>query len=231
MDLHTNQQIETLKSLVEERNNHPLSIKRLSEGTFSLISLYNSFTEQHPDYFNIKNSEEGINEKWCKGGCTSKGIYWDSLAWPSFYLLQAAGADTSKHLFDCGSGTGETDIAMNILLGTKVTAMEYDSDFHQRSIEFQDWLSSKGLSTNDSVNFLKGDFLEHDISKYDIMYYFNYGTFNPKGLESHILDQIKPRARFVVFHFSDGDSSYQFYELRQNMDLTTHQYGAIFTKR
>jgi SAM-dependent methyltransferase len=203
----------------------PLPEHDLAYGAFDLIALHNMFLESCPEYF----FEDGKFIKvWGKGGETEKGTQWDSLVGLSLYLLQSAGVVPGTDILDCGSGGGELDIAMALLLRAKVTGVEFNGYLHAGSVGFREWLKERGLPLDGNPEYIKGDFLEQDFSRYKTLYYFQNGSFRPDLLEEKVIAELSPGASFAVFSYSNN--GHIFDKLKQVMSFELRDRSAIFRR-
>jgi len=177
-------------------------------------------------------------EKFIQNAKAEKGTFWDSFGVASLALLKEAGAGRGVRVLSLGSGIGTVETAAARILGADVTGIEYDRDYATVAKRAADWFKANGL-TEGGLNLLQGDFLEHDLKGYDILYYFQLGTSDPKALEEKVLRGLKKGGRFVVYQY-ENRKGYGFPKLAEKSNLTkvdvkegglTLHAGAIFTHK
>lgn len=96
-----------------------------------------------------------------------------------------------KTFIDLGSGDGKV-VLIASLFGVKATGIEYDKDLIEISIRIRDEL---GLS----ADFIQGDFLKQDLSRYDILFINPDKGFEYK-LENKLLKEMKKDAKLFVYN-------------------------------
>ena len=95
---------------------------------------------------------------------TEKGIWISSVASEVFDLFRTIRLEEFKHFADLGSGDGRVAIIASLF--TKSTGIEFDEELVQRSIQIKERLEARNL------RFMTGDFLEQDLSVYDILFIY-----------------------------------------------------------
>jgi protein-L-isoaspartate O-methyltransferase len=95
---------------------------------------------------------------------TEKGFWLSSVSTEVFDLFRTIGLEQFNHFADLGSGDGK--VALVASLFTKSTGIEFDEELVQRSIQIKEEIGANNL------RFKKGDFLEEDLSAYDILFVY-----------------------------------------------------------
>jgi protein-L-isoaspartate O-methyltransferase len=95
---------------------------------------------------------------------TEKGFWLSSVSTEVFDLFRTIGLEQFNHFADLGSGDGK--VALIASLFTKSTGIEFDDELVQRSNQIKEEIGANNL------RFIKGDFLEEDLSAYDILFVY-----------------------------------------------------------
>jgi hypothetical protein len=95
---------------------------------------------------------------------TEKGFWVSSVSCEVFDLFRTIRLEEFKHFADLGSGDGK--VALIASLFTKSTGIECDEELVQRSVQIKQASGAKNL------RFTQGDFLEVDLSAYDILFIY-----------------------------------------------------------
>ena len=85
-----------------------------------------------------------------------------------------------KNFIDLGSGDGKVVLIASLFV--KATGIEFDKELVKTGVKIRDELKLK-------AEFIKGDFLEHDISKYDFIF-INPDKGFDKGLEEKLIKEM-----------------------------------------
>ena len=121
---------------------------------------------------------------------TEKGIWGPSGTQDVFDLFVKAKLYNYKNFIDLGSGDGKV-VLIASLFGVDAIGIEFDKDLINTSIKIQ-----KELKLD--AKFIQGDYLKHDISKYDFIY------INPdKGFENFehkLIENMNPKANLFVYN-------------------------------
>ena len=147
------------------------------------------------------------------GALTTKGKLWENLGWDNIAILQRAGVRAGVRFCDLGAAMGMFDTACAMLTGASVTGIEYEKDFVHIANLGRDWFCGKQLIDAGKLRFIQGDFLDHDISGYDVLYYFQLGSKDPKAVEDLVLTKMKRGGRFIVYHY-DIEGGHPFDRLK-----------------
>jgi tRNA1(Val) A37 N6-methylase TrmN6 len=86
-----------------------------------------------------------------------------------------------KNFIDLGSGDGRVVLIASLF--TSAAGIEYDAELHRKAVEIREKLKIK-------ANLIRGDFMHHDLSKYDIIFINPDKPFN-KGLERKLQSELK----------------------------------------
>ncbi|MES0349934.1 MAG: class I SAM-dependent methyltransferase [Desulfobacteria bacterium] len=95
---------------------------------------------------------------------TEKGFWLSSVSTEVFDLFRTIGLEQFNHFADLGSGDGK--VALIASLFTESTGIEFDDELVQRSNQIKEEIGANNL------RFKKGDFLEEDLSAYDILFVY-----------------------------------------------------------
>jgi protein-L-isoaspartate O-methyltransferase len=116
----------------------------------------NTFYERY--YAQLRANGVHPNKQTEKGFCVS------SVSSEVFDLFRTIRLEQFKHFADLGSGDGKVAIIASLF--TKSTGIEFDEELVKRSIQIKEKLGLQNLQ------FAKGDFLEEDLSAYDILFIY-----------------------------------------------------------
>ena len=95
---------------------------------------------------------------------TEKGIWISSVGSEVFDLFRTIGLQQFTHFADLGSGDGRVAIIASLF--TKSTGIEFDEALVQISMQIKERLGARNLQ------FITGDFLEENLSVYDILFIY-----------------------------------------------------------
>lgn len=95
---------------------------------------------------------------------TEKGFWLSSVSTEVFDLFRTIGLEQFNHFADLGSGDGK--VALIASLFTESTGIEFDDELVQRSNQIKEEIGAN------NIQFRKGDFLEEDLSAYDILFVY-----------------------------------------------------------
>lgn len=122
---------------------------------------------------------------------TELGIWGYSLGDELFSLFEKMNLDKYKNFVDLGSGDG---VAVNMAaLFTKAEGIEIDKELVERSLE----VKNKYKLTR--ASFLSNDFMNHDLSKYDVI--FIYPDKRVNDVEEKLIKEMKGILVFAGYHF------------------------------
>ncbi|TKJ17872.1 hypothetical protein CEE44_05115 [Candidatus Woesearchaeota archaeon B3_Woes] len=149
----------------------------------------------HKDTFeNIKQEYDTFYKSFLKKGKipyyeTEKGVWGISVAEYLYKFFKEINLKKYKNFLDLGSGDGKVVLIASLF--TKATGIEYDKKLSEKSIKIRDKLKL-------NANFIQGDFLKENLSKYDIIF------INPdKGFhnetETKLLEELK--GILIVYNF------------------------------
>lgn len=100
-------------------------------------------------------------------------------------------------LLDLGSGDGRV-VFLSTLLGADATGVEWEPALHRIALEARDRLAD--LVPKKRATLKAGDFLREDFSRYDLLFYFESGTFDASALFDKIRRELRPGARLLYAH-------------------------------
>lgn len=119
-----------------------------------------------------------------------------------FFLADLADAFSvyvkpGKRFLDLGSGDGRV-VFLAAALGAEATGIEYDPQVFKTS---ERALVALGDAIDaEKVDLIAGDFFEHRWSGYDVIFYFDLGTFEQNALRKKIALELDPGALLFVGH-------------------------------
>ena len=113
-------------------------------------------------------------------GDTDVGFWGASIGEDVFEFFKKIKLQNFKSFIDLGSGDGK--VALIASLFTNATGIEFDNDLHEKAVELNNKLNLK-------ANIVKGDFMKHDLSKYDFIFINPDKSFN-KGLERKLMKEM-----------------------------------------
>ena len=129
---------------------------------------------------------------------TGKGYYFPALLEDNVAALEAY-VDPGHRFLDLGSGDGRV-VFLAHALGADATGIEYEPELVEISLAARDALGD--LIEPEQVRFIEGDFFEHPWSGYDVVFYFDLGSFEDQRLRKKIAAELDPGARLLVYHES-----------------------------
>jgi 16S rRNA G1207 methylase RsmC len=179
-----------------------VSIKRKSkrQDAFELIKKeYKSFYESL-----LKKGTPPVWE-------TEKGIFGTSSLDNVFELFQDIHLEKYKSFIDLGSGDGCVVLVASLF--TKAAGIEFDRELHKKAVAIRDKLNLK-------AELVQGDFLEHDLGKYDIIFINPDQGFH-KGLGQKLQREMK--GELLVYNFV-----FQPYNLKKGRTLWFRQVPVTF---
>lgn len=124
-------------------------------------------------------------------GDTAKGIWGTAITQDIYDFFVKIKLNKYKNFIDLGSGDGKI-VLIASLFGVNVTGIEFDKDLIKTSIKIRDELKLK-------TEFIQGDFLKHDLSKYDFIFINPDKGFH-LGLEDKLLKEMSPTAKLFVYN-------------------------------
>lgn len=129
-------------------------------------------------------------------------VYTDKGLFHSVFLediVQAFGVylRPGSRFLDLGSGDGRV-VFMASLYGADATGIEYDEQLVNVSRQALEQLDD--LLDRDRVHLLHGDFFASSWSGYDVVYYFDLGSFEDDRLVKKITRELDPGAWLLVAH-------------------------------
>lgn len=125
-----------------------------------------------------------------------KGLFYPSLLeelLPPFERYVTAGT----RFLDLGSGDGRVVFLANVL-GAHATGIEWEGDLVAVSRAAQEALGD--LVEPARIEFLQGDFFAYSWAEYDVIFYFDDGSFEHDRLRRKLDQELAPEARLIVGH-------------------------------
>ena len=114
-------------------------------------------------------------------GETEVGFWGASITDDIYELFEQIGLEGFNSFLDLGSGDGKVVLIASLF--TKAAGIEFDGNLVKVSREMRNTL---GLQ----ADLVKGDFMEHDLSQYDVIFINPDKDFS-KGLEEKLLNEMK----------------------------------------
>ncbi len=114
-------------------------------------------------------------------GDTAVGFWGAAVPDGIFELFKEIKLQNFKNFIDLGSGDGRVVLIASLF--TNAAGIEYDGDLHKKAAEIRDRLGLK-------AELMQGDFMQHDLSKQDIIFINPDKSFN-KGLERKLKKELK----------------------------------------
>jgi hypothetical protein len=112
---------------------------------------------------------------------TEVGFWGTAAADDVFELFRKINLGKYRHFIDLGSGDGKVVLIASLF--TKAAGIEYDKELHGKAVEIRDRL---GIN----AGLMRGDFLEMDISKHDIVFINPDRAFH-RGVEQKLRKELK----------------------------------------
>lgn len=114
-------------------------------------------------------------------GETDAGFWGAAIGDDIFELFKKIQLQNFRNFIDLGSGDGK--VVLTASLFTNAAGIEHDAELHKKAVEIKDKLKLK-------ANLIQGDFMEHDLSKYDFVFINPDKSFS-KGLETKLQKELK----------------------------------------
>lgn len=114
-------------------------------------------------------------------------------------VLEAMAAEVKPGttFLDLGSGDGRV-VFLAALLGADATGIEFETEIHGLALEAEDRLAD--LLPRDRIHLKHGDFLKEPFERYDVLFYFDSGTFARSALLDKIGAEMRHGARLLLEH-------------------------------
>jgi len=139
------------------------------------------------------------------------GLYFPSSIQDAYKTFKSLGVDGSTKVVDLGSGDGRI-VYTAALLGAQATGIEFDPILAGIGEPENGWIrkSLPDIVDFSRIRILQKDFLEEDLSQYDVIFYY-YNSSSDDGqerLKEKLLREMHPDAKLVVYgsinqdHFS-----------------------------
>lgn len=145
---------------------------------------------------------------------TGVGFWGMAVADDIYTLFKRIRLGSHKNFIDIGSGDGK--VVMIASLFTNATGIEIDNELHEKAMEVKKSLKLK-------ARLLQGDYHEHSLKKYDVIFYHPDGL-NHK-LELKLMDELK--GKLILYGPHDHPTS-----LQREMSFIAHTTPVtIFSKK
>jgi SAM-dependent methyltransferase len=100
-------------------------------------------------------------------------------------------------VLDLGSGDGRV-VFLAALLGAEATGIEWDKEIHGLALRAREDLAD--LLPRERIHLRHGDFLKEPLERYDVLFYFDSGTFARSALFDKIGAEMRHGARLLLAH-------------------------------
>jgi hypothetical protein len=144
----------------------------------------------------IENEPERQNDFLSEVLNLDKGLFYPILLEDMLPALEKY-VKPGGHFLDLGSGDGRV-VFLASILGADATGIEYDKLLVKTSQHALRALSD--VVNNQRVHIIKRDFFKESWSGYDVVYYFDIGSFHHGRLREKIAKELDPGARLLVAH-------------------------------
>ena len=124
-------------------------------------------------------------------GDTEKGIWGAAITQDVYDFFVKTKLQNYKNFVDLGSGDGKV-VLIASLFGVDATGIEFDMELVKDGINIKEELGLK-------ANFISGDFLQQDLSKYDFIFINPDKGFENKT-EDKLLKEISPKTKLFVYN-------------------------------
>jgi len=124
-------------------------------------------------------------------GDTEKGIWGAAITDHLYEFFKKINLGKYKTFLDLGSGDGKV-VLIASLFGVKAVGIEFDKDLIKTSLKMKEELRLDG-------DFIQGDFFDHDLNRYDIIFINPDKGFEFK-LENKLLKEMKKESRLFVYN-------------------------------
>jgi hypothetical protein len=109
----------------------------------------------------------------------------------------AAEVGPGVKFLDLGSGDGRV-VFLAALLGADATGIEWEKEIHGLALRAEDGLSD--ILPRERIHLRHGDFLKEPFERYDVLFYFDSGTFARSALFDKIGAEMRHGARLLLAH-------------------------------
>jgi hypothetical protein len=109
----------------------------------------------------------------------------------------AAEVRPGDHFLDLGSGDGRV-VFLAALLGADATGIEWEKEIHGLALQAEANLAD--LLPRERIHLRQGDFLKERFDRYDVLFYFDSGTFARSALFDKIAAELRHGARLLLAH-------------------------------
>lgn len=150
------------------------------------LDLFRKIKERYDDFY---QSLYAMGQKTVAD--TAKGIWGPAGTQDVYDLFVQIKLQKHKNFLDLGSGDGKV-VLIASLFGVNSVGIEFDHDLNEIGKKIMNDLSLK-------AELIEGDFLQHDISKYDIIFINPDQGFH-KGLEQKLLKEMDPKAKLFIYN-------------------------------
>ena len=117
-------------------------------------------------------------------GDTEAGFWGTAATDDIMELFRKIHLEKFESFIDLGSGDGKVVLIASLF--TKAAGIEFDKDLHAKAVEIREKV---GISA-ERAELICGDFLKHDLSKYDIVFINPDKSFD-RGLEEKLKKELK----------------------------------------
>lgn len=149
------------------------------------IAKYEELKKKYNQFY-----ESFYNKGQVPVAATQKGLWGAAITDHLFEFFKEIKLQNYKTFIDLGSGDGKA-VLIAAIFGLKAIGIEFDDDLIKHANNFKKKLNIK-------AEFIKADFLDIDLSKFDIIFINPDKEFNYR-FEKKILNELN--GRFFVYNF------------------------------
>ena len=124
---------------------------------------------------------------------TEKGFWHASIAGEIYGAFRRINLSKFQNFLDLGSGDGKV-VLIASLFCKNCEGIEIDKNLHKKAVELKEKFGLK------NINFHNKDMLEHDISKYDILFLSPDAPLE-RGMENKLVKEMKGKLIHYGNHF------------------------------
>ncbi len=121
-------------------------------------SRFSEINSKYQEYYNSLMKQGRLPVK-----DTGIGFWGPSVSSEVYEAFKKLGLSKCKSFVDLGSGDGKVTL-LAALFCKSALGIEYDKELHEKAIDI------KGSLTVNNADFVKGNFMNHDLSRYDTIF-------------------------------------------------------------
>lgn len=133
-----------------------------------------------------------------------KGLFYPSLL-EEYLPAFTAEVRPGRRFLDLGSGDGRV-VFLAAALGADATGIEYDRPLHDMAREARRRLRRTVPARRATLK--QGDFLEEDVSRYDVIFYFGDGSYLQDRMLAKLAREMRPGATLLLAHVPEDPGGF-----------------------